>query len=51
MLKNMSLGEAKAVTDKVGIIMQPLAEIEVEALPEDLPEKIEVKIEKLFSCF
>ncbi len=40
-------GEAKAVTDKVGIILQPLAEIEVEALPTDLPENIEVNIEHL----
>lgn len=41
------IGEAKAVVDKVGIVLQPLSEIEVEALPEDLPEKIEVNVEKL----
>lgn len=41
------IGEAKAVLDKVGIVLQPLSEIEVEALPEDLPEKIEVNVEKL----
>ncbi|EKD64406.1 MAG: hypothetical protein ACD_50C00392G0001 [uncultured bacterium] len=40
-------GEAKAVTDKVGLILQPLSELEVEALPEDLPEHIEVNVEKL----
>lgn len=41
------VGEAKAVIDKVGIVLQPLSEIEVEALPQDLPEKIEVNVEKL----
>lgn len=40
-------GEAKAVTDKVGIVLQPLSEVEVEALPTDLPENIEVNIEPL----
>lgn len=41
------VGEAKAVADKVGIVLQPLSEVEVEALPEDLPENIEVNIEYL----
>ncbi|MBI2442865.1 MAG: 50S ribosomal protein L25 [Candidatus Levybacteria bacterium] len=41
------LGEAKAVTEKVGTMIQPLSEIEVEALPTDLPEKIEVNVEPL----
>lgn len=41
------IGEAKAVVDKIGIVLQPLAEVEVEALPEDLPEKIEVDVAKL----
>lgn len=41
------IGEAKAVVDKVGIVLQPLSEVEVEALPEDLPEKIEINVEKL----
>lgn len=40
-------GEAKAETDKVGLLEQPIMEIEVEALPTDLPEKIEVNVEKL----
>lgn len=41
------VGEAKAVTDKIGLLIQPLSEIEVEALPEDLPENIEVNVEPL----
>lgn len=40
-------GEAKAVTDKVGLLMTPATEVEVEALPEDLPENIEVNVEPL----
>lgn len=42
-----TIGEPKAVADKLGIVMQTLNEIEVEALPADLPEKIEVNIEHL----
>jgi len=41
------VGESPAVRSKVGILIQPLNEIEVEALPIDLPEKIEVDISKL----
>jgi large subunit ribosomal protein L25 len=41
------LGEPKAETDKVGLLMQPVSELEVEALPEDLPEHIEIKVEAL----
>ena len=37
-------GEPKAVTDKLGLLMQIMSEIEVEALPEDLPEKIEIDV-------
>lgn len=40
-------GEAKAVTDKVGLLMTPATEVEVEALPEDLPENIEINVEPL----
>lgn len=40
-------GEAKAVSEKIGIVLQPLAEIEVEALPTDLPENIEVNVNHL----
>ncbi|MCL4352963.1 50S ribosomal protein L25 [Patescibacteria group bacterium] len=41
------IGEAKAVTDKIGLLMQTLSEIEIEALPADLPEKIGVNVENL----
>lgn len=42
-----AVGEAKAVAEKVGILLQPLAEVEVEALPVDLPEHIEVDVSPL----
>lgn len=42
-----AVGEPKAVTEKVGLLMQILSEVEVEALPEELPEKIEVNVEPL----
>lgn len=41
------IGEAPAVTQKVGILIQPLSEIEVEALPNDLPNQFTVDISKL----
>lgn len=41
------VGEPEAVTNKVGILLEQLSEIEVEALPTDLPENIEVNVEKL----
>ncbi|MBM3205582.1 50S ribosomal protein L25 [Candidatus Shapirobacteria bacterium] len=41
------IGEAPAVREKIGILIQTLAEVEVEALPGDLPEKIEVNISSL----
>lgn len=41
------IGEAKAVTDKLGMVLEIMHEIEVEALPDELPEKIEVNIEPL----
>lgn len=43
----VAVGEPKAVIDKVGVLLQPLSEIEVEALPADLPEHIEVNVENL----
>lgn len=43
----VAIGEAKAVTEKIGALLQPLSEVEVEALPTDLPENIEVPIENL----
>lgn len=41
------VGEAKAVSDKLGLLLQQLGEIEVEALPEDLPENIGINVEHL----
>ncbi len=41
------VGEPKAVLDKVGLLMNILSEVEVEALPEELPENIEVSVEHL----
>jgi len=41
------VGESPAVKEKIGILIQPLGEIEVEALPTDLPEKIDVDITEL----
>ena len=43
----VGIGEAKAVLDKVGVLLQTLSEVEVEALPADLPEHIEVNVENL----
>jgi len=43
----VAVGEAKAEVDKIGLLEQPLSEIEVEALPADLPDKIEVNVENL----
>lgn len=41
------VGEPQAVTNKVGILLEQLSEVEVEALPTDLPENIEVSVESL----
>lgn len=41
------VGEAKAVTEKLGMLMQSVNEIEVEALPTDLPEFVEVDVTEL----
>jgi len=41
------IGEAPAVEKKVGLLLTPVPEIEVEALPADLPESIAVDITKL----
>lgn len=41
------VGEPTAVTEKLGLLLQTLNEIEVEALPGDLPEKFEVDVTKL----
>ncbi len=41
------VGEPKAVTDKIGLLMEITSEVEVEALPTELPEKIEVNVGNL----
>lgn len=40
-------GEALAVTDKVGMMLQTLSDVEIEALPDKLPENIEISVEEL----
>lgn len=40
-------GEPKAVTDKVGLLMPIMSEVEIEALPTDLPENIKINVEHL----
>lgn len=40
-------GESPVITEKSGVVLQLLNEIEVEALPTELPEKIEVDTTKL----
>lgn len=41
------VGEPHAVTEKLGLLMQNLHEVEVEALPTDLPENVEVDVTHL----
>src|SRR5258708_9388163 len=41
------VGDPAAVINKVGILLEQLSEVEVEALPTDLPENIEVNVEHL----
>lgn len=41
------VGEAKAVTEKLGLVLEIMHEVEVEALPDALPEKIEANVEGL----
>ena len=41
------VGEPAAVINKFGILLEQLSEVEVEALPTDLPENIEVNVENL----
>ena len=47
MIKIITVGEPKAVAEKLGLLMQTLSEVEVEALPTDLPDKIELNVEPL----
>ena len=44
MVKIVAVGEPKAVSEKLGLLLQPLPEVEIEALPTDLPDKIEVNV-------
>ncbi len=41
------VGEAPAVEKKIGLLLTPVSEVEIEALPADLPENIEVDISNL----
>lgn len=41
------IGDSPAVSDKVGVLLTNISEIEVEALPADLPEKLEVDVSGL----
>jgi len=41
------IGESPAETQKLGILVQIISEIEVEALPADLPEHFQVDVSKL----
>ena len=41
------VGDPKAVTDKIGLLMNILDEVDVEALPENLPENIQVNVTHL----
>lgn len=41
------VGESPAVQSAVGVLLQTVSEIEVEALPTELPEKVEVDVTEL----
>lgn len=41
------VGESPAVAQKLGVLLTVLSEVEVEALPTELPEKIEVDVTRL----
>ncbi|EKD86603.1 MAG: hypothetical protein ACD_37C00223G0004, partial [uncultured bacterium] len=41
------IGEAKAETEKIGLLEKITNEVEVEALPTNLPEKFELNVESL----
>jgi large subunit ribosomal protein L25 len=43
----LAIGVPQAVIDKLGALLQPQQELEIECLPTDLPEKIEVDVSKL----
>ncbi len=41
------VGEAPAAEKKIGLLLTPVSELEIEALPTDIPEKIEVDVSTL----
>jgi len=41
------VGESPAVAQKLGVLIQPLSEVEVEALPTDLPEQFTIDVSSL----
>lgn len=41
------VGESPAVEQKMGILIQPVSEVEVEALPQDLPEHLTINVSNL----
>lgn len=41
------VGEAPAEQKKVGLLLTPVSELEVEALPADIPENVQVDVSKL----
>lgn len=41
------VGESPAAKEKIGILIQPLTDVEVEALPTELPDKLELDISGL----
>lgn len=41
------VGESPAVKEKIGVLIQPLSEVEVEALPTELPDKFELSVDGL----
>lgn len=43
----VSVGDSSAVVDKLGALLQPLQEVEIECLPTDLPENLKIDISKL----
>lgn len=47
MVPIVSIGEPKAVSEKLGLLIQTLARVEIEAFPTDLPDKIEVNVQPL----
>ena len=41
------VGESPAVANNIGLLLQPIDEVEVEALPTDLPEQIAINVSSL----